>query len=100
MTAALKQQRNVQHCDRRPPTPASGQKPVSLPPDQRMQDSLQPRQRRWVTEHPGAERGAVDCAAGNDAREHRVDGRDRSTSGRHQPVDGGVGVVHRQSQPS
>ena len=62
VAAALQQQRNVQHRQLDAPPPARGQEPFGGAPHQRVDDRLQPGQRRRIAEHAGTECGPVDGA--------------------------------------
>lgn len=99
VTAALQQQRHVQHRQLHAPAPACGQEACGRAPHQRVHDRLEPGQCLGVAEHPGSQGQAVDRPVAHDPRKRRVDRRDGGTAARQQAVYRGVGVVHRQSQP-
>lgn len=98
MTIALQQQRHVEHRQRRPAAPATVEESPGLQPHQRVDDGLQPGQRRGVAEHLRPQGLAVDGTVPHHAGKGGRYGRHRGPPRQHQAVDGGVGVVHRQSQ--
>ena len=97
----LEQQRHVQHHEFDPAPGTSVQKLAPGTKDQRMQDHLEPPERRCVAKYPRAQRFAVDAALWvRDTRKGFEHGRNRVAARRHQQMDLTVGVEDRNPQPA
>ncbi len=98
LAAGFEQQRDVEHHEGDAASRVPAQERALGGADQRMQDGLQPLERRPVAEDPPPQLGAVDGAAGGDARKRRLDRRHRLATRAQQGMGGGVGIVHGDAQ--
>lgn len=98
MATALKQQRHIEHGERPAIAPAAIQEPAGPIRYQRMDDLLQPVQRRRVTEHQGTEHRTIHRATAHGVGKRLGDRRDRLAPGPHHVVDTGVGIVNRDTE--
>ncbi len=98
MPVGFQKQRHVQHDQRRTAATVARQEAFGLPADQRMNDRLQPSQRRPIGEDDAAQRRPIDHAVVHHVRESVGDRRHRGTTARHQPMHRRVGIMHRNAQ--
>jgi len=99
--AAFEQERYVEHDKRFAPGTGTGDESRFSAPDHRMEDPLEPAQRRRVAEHPPAQLPAIDAARlVADIGKRRFDRPNRGPTRSEQPVNLRVGVEYRHAEPA
>jgi hypothetical protein len=96
----LEQERHVEHGDAHVIARAALEEPVAFLRDQRMQDPLQPAERRRIAEDLAAQRLAVDPVRPGDTGKGRLDRRQRPAARPHQPVDRRVRIIDPAAEPT
>lgn len=99
MRAALQQQRHVQHDQRRAPPPMQLEEAHGPGGHQRMQDPLQPFQRRRIPEHPLSQGATVHRPVPGHTWKGGLDRGHCFTDLCHQRMDGRIGVMNRKPHP-
>lgn len=95
----LEKQRNIQYGEFFAARDAPVQKSPGLTANKGMDDCFQPAERVGVMKHEIAQSGAVYRAIADRVRESLADRSDRRAAAGEQLVDGGVGIVDRQTHP-
>jgi hypothetical protein len=97
VSAGFEKQRDIQHHERCEAASGPRQETALRLAHHRVQDAFELAHRGRVREHLCAQRGAVERAVHDHAREGLFDCRQRAAVRSLQRVDGGVGVEHRHA---